>query len=299
MARMGLVIPLVLGFPLTLPVGRLHAQYVDPVESKQCPVPATGFGAAMSYFVGSGATPGGENHKLANKTCFNNDLELTDENTFTSTTPASSSTTSYSYHVGSGRLSVQAEVNVTGHKAAVPIHGGTNHLVGRGSGHVTGWLYWVDHLTFHSATTKPLPTVKGSVIDPAQVVEVRLRLWNQSKNRCSGGGAGDNFYTTSVLLAADSTWEQPIAGHQDLNVDSNCQDDPQNQGTVQVLLGVGQLRLLLGAEVMMNGYAQAGETETADVRVKLGEYRVCMKVLKGPSDLTITSASGVDYTACK
>jgi hypothetical protein len=297
MPTMRLVIPLLLAFPLTLPISHLHAQYVDPVESHQCPVPATGFGAALSYFIGSTATPGGENHRLANKICFNNDRDLSDQNTMTSTTPASSATTSYSYHVGSGRLSVQAEVNATGHRADVPISGGTNHLVGRGGGHVSMWLYWVDLLTFQSAATKPLPTAKGA-IDPAQVVEVQVTLRNQHRNQCSGGGTGNNFYTTSVGLVTNNATMQPIGGHTDMSVDSDCLDQ-QVQDTTQVLLGLGHLRIELSARIQMNGFAQGEEApETADVKVKMGEYRVCLKVLKGPSDLKITSASGVDYT-CK
>jgi hypothetical protein len=42
-----------------------------------------------------------------------------------------------------------------------------------------------------------------------------------------------------------------------------------------------------------------GNPETADVKVKLGEYQVCYQVLKGPADLTITSATGTDYACPK
>jgi hypothetical protein len=42
-----------------------------------------------------------------------------------------------------------------------------------------------------------------------------------------------------------------------------------------------------------------GAAETADVKVKLGEYQVCYQVVKGPADLRITSASGTDYTCSK
>jgi hypothetical protein len=35
------------------------------------------------------------------------------------------------------------------------------------------------------------------------------------------------------------------------------------------------------------------------VKVKLGEYQVCVQATKGPADLKITSASGTDYTCPK
>ena len=300
MPNLRLVILLILAFLPAASIAHLQAQFDPQVAARVCPVPPTGYGAAMSYFVHSSATPGGESHHLANKTCFDQDLDLSDQNTMNSTTPASNATTSYSYHVGRGRLNLQAEANVTGHRQSVPIHGGTNNLNGRGSGDVIMWLYWVDQLTVHSATTKPVPKVKGAVIDPSQIVEIRIRLLNNGHNQCSGGGSGSNFYKTSVSLVAQTLDKQVIGGHEDLNVDSDCQDQ-QNQGTIQVLLGLGQFRIELGAYASLNGYAQHGDgyEETGDVKVKLGEYRVCMQVTKGPADLKITSASGTDYTCPK
>jgi hypothetical protein len=81
-------------------------------------------------------------------------------------------------------------------------------------------------------------------------------------------------------------------------VDSDCQDQ-QNQGTIQVLLGLGQFRIDLAASALVSGIAKQddGYPKTADVKVKLGEYQVCYQVVKGPADLKITSASGTDY-AC-
>jgi hypothetical protein len=83
-------------------------------------------------------------------------------------------------------------------------------------------------------------------------------------------------------------------------VDSDCQDQ-QNQGTIQVLLGLGQFRVELAASALVSGIAkhEDGYAETADVKVKLGEYQVCYQIVKGPADLMITSASGTDYTCPK
>ena len=44
------------------------------------------------------------------------------------------------------------------------------------------------------------------------------------------------------------------------------------------------------------GQGVAGEE--GDTKVKLGDYHFCILPTKGPADLTITSASGIDYT-CK
>ena len=154
MPKLRLVVPLSLAFLFYASIGHLQAQPGPQVAARVCPVPPTGFGAAMSYFVKSSATPGGESHHLANKTCFDQDLELSDEHTMNSTTPASNATTTYSYYVGRGRLSLQAEAKVLGHRVSVPISGGTNNLNGTASGNVVLWLYWVDQLTLHSKTAK-------------------------------------------------------------------------------------------------------------------------------------------------
>ncbi len=299
MPKLPLVSPLILAFMFFASIGHLQAQFDPQIAARVCPVPPTGFGAAMSYFVHASATPGGESHHLANKTCFDQDLELSDQNTMNSTTPASTATTTYSYHVGRGRLSLQAEANVTGHRQAVPIHGGTNNLNGTGSGNVVLWLYWVDQLTLHSKTTKHI-SKDFPEIEPSQIVEIRIKLLNNGHNQCSGGGSGDNFYKTSVSLVADDGERRGIGGHEDLNVDSDCQDQ-QTEGTIQVVLGFGQFRIELGAFASLNGYAKHGDgyQETGDVKVKLGEYQVCVQVMKGPADLKITSESGTDYTCSK
>jgi len=297
--RLRLVILLILASLPAASIGHPQAQQYAPEPEGTCPEPTMGYGAAMSYFIGGGATPGGQNHHLANKNC-SPELDLSDQNTVNSTTPASSATLSYFYHVGRGRLNLQAEVNGTGHRAAVPIPGGTNNLNGRGGGHVDMWFRWVDTLTLHSATTKPAPQVKGVVIDPAQVVEIRLKLLNNGHNQCSGGGGTYNYYKTSVALVAETSVKQVMGGHLNFDVDSDCKDQ-LNEGTIQVLLGSGQFRVELASSIVVNGYAQHGEgaAETVDVKVKLGEYQVCYQVVKGPADLRITSASGTDYTCSK
>ena len=129
---------------------------------------------------------------------------------------------------------------------------------------------------------------------------MRIRLLNNGHNRCSGGGGESNFYKTSVSLVAETDHKQIMGGHEDLNVDSDCQDQ-QTEGTIQVLLGLGQFRIQLSAFANLNGYAQHGDgyQETGDVKVKLGEYQVCVQVTKGPADLKITSESGTDYTCPK
>lgn len=299
MPRLHLVIPLILAVIFYASIAHPQAQLGPQVAARVCPVPPTGFGAAMSYFVHAAASPGGESHHLANKTCFDQDLELSDQHTMNSTTPASNATTTYSYYVGRGRLSLQAETNVSGHRVSVPIHGGTNNLNGTGSGSVVLWLYWVDQLTLHSKTTKHL-SKDFPEVDPSQVVEIRMKLLNNGRNQCSGGGSGDNVFRTSVSLVADTSDKQVIGGHNNLDADSDCQDQ-QNQGTIQVHLGLGQFRIKLGAYVSVNGYAQHkdGYQETGDVKVKLGEYQVCVQVTKGPADLKITSESGTDYTCPK
>jgi hypothetical protein len=294
-----LVILPILAFLPAASFAHPQAQFGPQVAARVCPVPPTGFGAAMSYFVHASATPGGESHHLANKTCFAQDLDLSDQNTMNSTTPASNATTTYSYHVGRGRLSLQAEANVLGHRVSVPISGGTNNLNGTGSGNVVLWLYWVDQLTLHSKTAKHV-SKDFPEIDPSQIVEIRIKLLNNGHNQCSGGGNVSNFYKTSVTLLAQTSHKQVIGGHEELNVDSDCQDQ-QNEGTIQVVLGLGQFRIELGAYANLNGYAQHGDgyQETGDVKVKLGEYQVCMQVTKGPADLKITSDSGTDYTCSK
>ncbi len=300
MPRIRLTIPLIFAFLLSVPITHLQAQQFDPSVAGTCPEP-TVYGSAMSYYVDDSATPGGQNHRLANKNCADQELELSDQNSMDSTTKASSATTTYSYHVGAGRLNLQAEVNASGHNASIPISGGTYQAIGTGNGHVILWLRWVDTITLHSKTTKPVHKVDDLAIDPTQVVEIRLKLLNNGKNVCTGGGGESSFYSTSVALVADAGQKkQVIGGHEELNVDSDCVDQ-QNQGTMQVLLGLGQMRVELASQVVVNGFAKNGDgyKENVDVKVKLGEYKICMEVLKGPKDLTITSASGTDYLCSK
>jgi hypothetical protein len=73
MPRLLLAISLLSAFLLNASIGHLQAQLMDSELAGVCPTPTTGYGAAMGYFISSGATPGGESHKLANKTCFNQD----------------------------------------------------------------------------------------------------------------------------------------------------------------------------------------------------------------------------------
>ena len=297
MPKIRLAIPLILAFLPASSIG--HPQVPEPEGT--CPEPTTGYGAAMGFFISAGATPGGEPRKLANKTCYNQDLELSDQKTYSSSSPASNATTTYSYDVGRGRLKLQAEIKASGHKTPVPISGGTLNANGRGGGNVYAWLRWVDTLTLHSATTKPVPTGKGSVIDPAQVVEIRLKLLNKGQNQCSGGGGNYNFYKTSVALVGDTgTDRQVMGGHLNFDVDGDCTDQ-QNEGTIEVLLGIGKFRVDLSAQAEVGGYAQHGEgaQENVDVQVKLGEYQLCYEVVKKPADLKITSASGTDYACPK
>jgi hypothetical protein len=292
-----LVHPLTLTFLLCAPIGHLQAQYFDPSLAGVCPTPSS-YGAAFGYFIKSNADPGTDNHHLSIKHCFSEERDLSDEKTMNSNAQASSAKSTFSYHVGSGRLNLQAEVNVTGHKATVPVSGGKMTLNGQGGGNVTLWLKWVDTLTLHSATTKPVPKVKGAVIDPAQVVDIRLKLLNKGHNQCIGGGSEGSVYKTGVLLQAETSEKKVMGGQQAFDVNSDCQDQA-NEGTIQVLLGYGQFRVDLAASVLVGGMARQedGYAQTADVKVKLGEYQVCYQVLKGPKDLKITSASGTDY-AC-
>ena len=293
-----LVHPLILAFLLHASIGHLQAQYFDPSLAGVCLTPPS-YGAAFGYYIKTNATPGFDGHHLANKHCFSEERDLSDQNTMNSTAQASSATSTFSYHVGSGRLNIQAEVNVSGHRVTVPVSGGVSNLNGQAGGNITIWLKWVDTFTLHSATTKPAP-VKGTVIDPAQVVEIRLKLLNNGHNRCSGGGGEGGVYKTGVLLQAETSDKQVMGGHVDFDVDSDCQDQ-QNQGTIQVLLGLGQFRVELAASALVSGIAkhEDGYAETADVKVKLGEYQVCYQIVKGPADLMITSASGTDYTCPK
>lgn len=299
MPRIPLAISLLFAFLLYPSIARPQQQF-DPEGTKACPMPSSGYGAQMSYFIYASALPGGDTRRMANKNCPDQDLDLSDDKTYNSNTKASNATTTLSYHVGSGRLNLLAEANVTGHRASVPIHGGTNNLNGKGSGNVTMWLRWVDTLTLHSATTKQL-NKDYPVIDPSQIVQIQLKLKNVGKNQCTGGGIGDNFYTTSVLLLGEDTEKRPMGGHDDMSVNSDCTQEQQNEGTIQVLLGVGKFRIHLSADVSLNAVAQHGDgyAETSDVKVKLGEYQVCYQVLKGPKDLKITSASGTDYLCSK
>jgi hypothetical protein len=300
MPNLRLVYPLILAFLLCASIGHLQAQFFDPSLAGVCPTPSS-YGAAFGYFIKSNAYPGTDNHHLANKHCFSEERDLSDEKTMNSNAQASSAKTTCSYHVGSGRLNLQAEVNVTGHRATVPVSGGTMNLNGQGGGNVTIWVKWVDTFTLHSATTKPAPTVKGAVIDPAQVVEIRLKLLNKGHNQCIGGGSEGSVYKTAVLLQAETSDKQVMGGHESDNVDEDCNVEQTNQGTIQVLLGLGKFRIELAASALVSGMAKQedGYAQTADVKVKLGEYQACYQVVKGPKDLKITSASGTDYACPK
>jgi hypothetical protein len=52
--------------------------------------------------------------------------------------------------------------------------------------------------------------VKGAVIDPAQVVEISLKLLHNGQNVCSGGGGNYNFYKTSVSLVGDTGSDRQV-----------------------------------------------------------------------------------------
>jgi hypothetical protein len=296
--KLRLVIPLIFALLLAAASGHLQAQYFDPDMAGICPTPST-YGAAFGYFVKAVATPGGEDHHLANKHCFNQEADLSDQNTMESSTKASSVTTTYSYRVGSGRVNLKAEVNASGHFIKVPISGGTQTINGQGSGNVTLWIRWVDTLTIHSITTKPVPK-NGEKVDPSQVVTLTLKLVNTGKNVCTGAGGQGSVYKTSVLLRADTTDKQIIGGHVSDDVDNDC-TDAKTSDTIQVLLGLGKFRVEMLASALVSGYAKHGDgyAETSDVKVNLGEYKICVQAPKEPADLTITSESGTDYLCPK
>ena len=290
---------LLLSFLLDASIERLHAQFFDPTMEGVCPA-TTGYGAAYGYFIKAVANPDGQEHHLANKYCFTQDLDLSDEKSMDSSTNASSATASFSYHAGSGTLSLQAEVKASGHFIKVTDPGGFHTVNGQGLGNVTLWVKWADTFTLHSKTTKPAHDGMGVKVDPSQIVEITLKLLNKDQNQCTGIGDEGSVYKTSALLQAETDHKILIGGHENLYVNSDC-NEQQNSGPIQVLLGVGQFRVEMGASAMVGAHAQHGNgfSETVDVKVKLGEYKFCMQVTKGPPDLTITSASGTVYTCPK
>jgi hypothetical protein len=294
MSRMPMVLFAILA---VLPVITI-AQPPSPPDSHfgtgDCLVPPMDYGTAMSLFVYASAFPNGDPHRLADKRCFSHEPELSGQNSMESTGPRASSTVTYSYHVGQGRLGLEAEVKASGHQRGTP-----EKLGGQGSGNVMLWVWWVDLFTLHSATTKPPPTQKGAPIDPSQVVEIRLRLLNDGPNQCTGGGH-NFFYKTNVILSGQGTSKQAVGGQPNTDVNSNCQDT-LDEGTIQALLGLGKFRVELAALITLGGEAMDadGYLETGDVKAKLGEYHFCLYPTKGPADLKITSASGIDYTCPK
>ena len=128
-----------------------------------------------------------------------------------------------------------------------------------------------------------------------------MRLLNDSKNQCTGAG-GQFYYKTFVnLVASGAEKKLMVGGQQYTDVNSGCRDQ-LDRGTVQVLLAHGHFRVELAVIAVMGGAAthdlEDRQVEEGDVKVKLGNYHFCIEKIKGPSDLTITSASGIDYS-CK
>jgi hypothetical protein len=297
MSKIPLAIPLFLAFLLT--VTMTYAQAGDiTAHDGECLRPPKSFGAAAYSYIAAIASPNGENTHLAEKHCFSQELDVSGEKTKDSSSdPAAHATGSYSYHVGRGRFNLQAEVNVAGHHAPQ----GNKTVYGWAGGNVQLMLWWVDYFNLHSATTKPVViTKKGADIDPSQVVKIRLRIFNNGQNECSGGGAKDSVYKTSVLFKAQASANYEfIGGHEDMDVDSNCKrGEQQETDDIEVVLGNGQFAIELAANILINSTAKQddGYSPKNDLKVKLGEYQICYQVLNGPPDLKITSASGVDYT---
>jgi hypothetical protein len=273
-----------------------------PESSDGCFTPPVGFGSAMKLYVYASATPGGSVRQLVDKRCFSPEIELSGGKSMDSTGDHASATASYSYHSDHGGVGLEEEVKASGHSI------GNGKGSGWGNGTVNLFVWWTDLFTLHSATTKPVPppapTQKGAKetpIDPSQVVDISVRLLNDSKNQCTGAG-GHFYYKTFVNLVADGAANKlMVGGQQYTDVNSGCQDQ-LDRGTVQVLLAHGHFRVELAVISVMGGAAthdvQDRQVEEGDVKVKLGNYHFCIEPVKGPSDLKITSASGIDYL-CK
>ena len=257
MSRFHLVIPLSLAFLLNLPI--THAQAGDVgAHDGECLRPPKSFGAAANNYIAATSSPGGDTAHLADKHCFSQELDWSGEKTKDSSSdPYASATSSYSYHVGRGRLNLQAEVKVAGHDVKQAAGAGTKTTHGWANGHVELWLWWVDYFTLHSATTKPLPK-NHEPIDPAQVATIRLRIFNNGQNQCSGGGSTDSYLRTTVFFKAQASASyQSIGGHDDMNVDSNCKGGEQQEtNDIEVVLGNGQFRVELAANVTLHSTAK-------------------------------------------
>ncbi len=273
-------------------------------SSDSCFTPPSGFGSAMKLQAYASTTPNGNNRRQVDKRCFGPEFELSGENTMDSTGDHASATTSYSYHVDHGSVGLQEEVKASGHTIS------NAKGSGWGNGLLNLFAWWTDSFTVQSSTTKPIPPqqarekgVKETPIDPSQVVDISVRLLNDGKNQCSGAG-GKFYYKTFVTLIADGAANRMMVGGQQQYSDTSwsCQDQ-MDRGTVQVLLAHGKFRVELAVMSVLGGAAQhevgqGAAGEEGDVKVKLGDYHFCILPIKGPADLKITSASGIDYT-CK
>lgn len=276
----------------------------DPESGDTCfTPPSMGFGSAMKLQAYASAMPGGENRRQVDKRCFSPEFELSDQKSLDSTGDHASATTSYSYHLDHGVIGLEQEVKASGH--LIPGKQG-----GSGDGMMNLYVWWSDAFTLHSATTKPIPPqetrekgVKETPIDPSQVVDISVRLLNDGNNQCSGAG-GTFYYKTFVTLIAAGASNRTMMGGQQQYSDTNwsCKDQ-SDRGTIQVLLAHGKFRVELMVMSVMGGSArhevgQGVAGEEGDAKVKLGDYHFCILPTKGPADLTISSASGIDYT-CK
>jgi hypothetical protein len=268
-------------------------------------------GRFFGYFVfltANAEVGGAKNDSKKEETCWVSGLSASGQNRLESHGQYAGLTTEYSYAVGP-----------TGISASARLYGQVNNTkMGGGSGHADLWLMWHDTLTFHSKTLSQVTAgdfhkgnPKAQDLAAGSQIKVAVR-YMQSPPQCSG--EKDKFqYQTGVVAAfygvlggggvgppgevpKQAPNGTPVNGDNWFIRSHKC-GIPSGSSLHYIEVANGYdffFQITVDAETA--AYLAAPDYPEGHLKVELSGMRMCIVRPEWPKDLTITSASGTDYS---
>lgn len=277
----------VLGMTILLSSQVLWAQGTCPPRT-----PDTKFGL-LALALATAHVGNGHLDKKTGHFCWAATHSLSDTAHQTSDGDGGHFTAEYNYNASQNNVSLK--VRVAG-------DGPPKKAVGGGAASVS--VEWVDTLTFHSNKMRAITpqTIGGTPLMKSDMIYLQVRF-NSGNPQCSGRTKYFRYATSAHAAMANTIagvgWitipkDVPIAPAETYyTVMDMCGLPNQAPKNLVVLNGFGA-SLSVGASATLNGLLTSGEPH-GDLSVSMTNMSLCIVRPATPDDLTLTSASGVNY----
>jgi hypothetical protein len=292
--------------PVILSMAAPTVAHARPVF-ETCPPPPSGlkFGLMVSAAAdgGVGGVPGDHHKELV---CWTEKSAASGQNKSTSQNADAEIAADYDYAVNEGQLRASARV-------AGAVH---NPKVGVASGGARVWVQWRDQLYFHSdllPIVRPQDFInnndKASLKAAESEIQLEVNILKNPPPSCSGETPGQTSFreSTGLLAVAGDIYgagamfgpNSDVAPAADttiqlLRIDA-CGSTPAGNSIVKVFNGQGGLRIGLTLQMVLNGSIGTPNVPEGHLKVDVPNLGICIVKPKKPSDLAMTSASGIIY----